>query len=62
MDHNDKEKRLQVATQLLSGMLANRNYDPPRRAKKLYMIADALAFADELIAFVETERNLDEFN
>lgn len=62
MQNADKEKRLQVATQLLTGILANRQYDPPRRAKKLYMIADALAFADELIAFVETERSLDEFN
>lgn len=62
MDNTDKEKRLQVATQLLAGILANKHYDPPRRAKMLYMIADALAFADELIAFVETERNLDEFN
>ncbi len=49
MQNADKEKRLQVATQLLTGILANRQYDPPRRAKKLYMIADALAFADELI-------------
>lgn len=58
----DKEKRLQVAAQLLTGIMANPTYNAPRRSKMVYMIADALAFADELIAFVETERNLDEFN
>ena len=62
MTNADKNQRLQIATQLLAGIMSNPTYDPPRRTKMLHMVAEALNFADALISFVEEERNLDEFN
>jgi len=46
---DDDSKRVFVASVLLSGILANGTYDPPRSAKTELMCKDAVNFADCLI-------------
>lgn len=43
------DKRAFIASVILSGILANRNYDPPRKQKIDGMCDDAISFADCLI-------------
>jgi hypothetical protein len=49
MDDEFDDKRAFIAAVILSGIISNRNYDPPRKNKTDGMCEDAISFADCLL-------------